>query len=270
MRGDVCLYPYHMEAQRLPVYLTGVGGTAWQQPVCRPGGYFWHQLLICTEGSGVLETDGQVQALAAGDVFFLPAGCSHAYHGDEARWDVRWLTLDGTGMEALLTQLGLTRPVLLWKSASAFLPVYERVLAELAADRLQGPYACSALMYSMLMEIHRHLLRQGNAENRVLSAVVRLIDEAYGRDLSLTEMAQHAGVTPQHLCRVFRQTLRMRPVEYLTQRRVQAAQALIRQGELPLAEIARQTGFASPGYFSTVFRRCVGMSPGDYRRRMGA
>jgi AraC family transcriptional regulator len=99
---------------------------------------------------------------------------------------------------------------------------------------------------------------------------VRLIDEAYDRDLSLTEMAQHAGVTPQHLCRVFRQTLRMRPVEYLTQRRVQAAQALIRRGELPLAEIARQTGFSSPGYFSTVFRRCVGMSPGDYRRKMDA
>ena len=154
--------------------------------------------------------------------------------------------------------------------APAFLPVYERVLGELAEDRLQGPYACSALMYSMLMEMHRQLLRQGNAENRVLSAVVRLIDEAYDRDLSLTEMAQHAGVTPQHLCRVFRQTLRMRPVEYLTQRRVQAAQALIRRGELPLAEIARQTGFSSPGYFSTVFRRCVGMSPGEYRRRMGS
>ena len=62
----------------------------------------------------------------------------------------------------------------------------------------------------------------------------------------------------------------MSPVEYLTQRRVQAAQTLIRTGDLPLAEIARQTGFASPGYFSTVFRRCVGMTPGDYRRRMGS
>lgn len=270
MRGDVCLYPYHMEAQRLPVYLTGVGGTAWQQPVKRPEGYFWHQLLICTEGSGVLETDGQVQALAAGDVFFLPAGCPHAYHGDEPLWDVRWLTLDGTGVEALLVQLGLTRPVLLRGCASAFLTVYERVLGELAADRLQGPYTCSALMYSMLMEIHCQLLRQGNAESRVLAAVVHLIDDEYGRDLSLTEMARHAGVTPQHLCRLFRRTMRMRPVEYLTQRRVQAAQEMIRTGNLPLAEIARQTGFASPGYFSTVFRRCVGMSPGEYRRRMGS
>lgn len=270
MREDVCLYPYHMEAQRLPVYLTGVGGTAWQQPVNRPEGYFWHQMLISVTGSGRLETDGQTYTVEAGDVFFLPAGCPHAYHGLSDRWEVCWFTLDGAGTQALLAQLGATRPVVLRGCAAAFLPSCERMIQELTADRLHGPYACSALIYGALMEMHRQMLRGDGQENGPLTAALRLIDGAYGRDLSLAEMARHAGVTPQHLCRLFRRRMRMSPVEYLTQRRVQAAQTLIRTGDLPLAEIARQTGFASPGYFSTVFRRCVGMTPGDYRRRMGS
>ena len=92
---------------------------------------------------------------------------------------------------------------------------------------------------------------------------------AEGALMAAARVADCAGVTPQHLCRVFREAMRMRPGEYLTQRRIQAARALIRTEELPLSEIAQRVGFSSAGYFSTVFRRWVGMSPGEYRRRGG-
>ena len=92
MKGDVCMYPYHLEARRLPVYLTGLGGTAWQMPIRRPEGYFWHQVLLCTEGSGTLETGGRQQPIRAGDAFLLPAEQPHAYWPETERWDVRWIT----------------------------------------------------------------------------------------------------------------------------------------------------------------------------------
>ena len=270
MNGDICLYPYNLEAQKLPVYLTGIGGSAYQPPVRRPEGYFWHQVLFCMEGSGVLEVHGQKLAVRAGDAFVLPAGLAHAYWPEERCWDVRWLTFDGSAAGTTLTCLGLAETQIISGGAATLLPFYEKMHAEITGDWIHGHYTCSALVYSCLTELRRLIIDQADAHNRILTLTLRFIDEHYGSDVSLADMAEQAGVTPQHLCRVFRASMHMRPGEYLARRRVQAAQTLIRTGNLPLSEIARQTGFASPGYFSTVFRRCVGMSPGEYRRRMGS
>lgn len=268
MNGDVCLYPYSLEAQKLPVYLTGIGGTAYQPPVRRPEGYFWHQVLFCMEGSGVLEVQGQKLPVRTGDAFVLPAGLAHAYWPEERRWDVRWFTFAGSAAGTLLEQLGLAEPRIIPGGAAVLLPVYEKMHAEITGDWIHGHYTCSALVYSSLMELRRLIIDRADARNRIVTLTLCFIEERYGSDISLADMAQHAGVTPQHLCRVFRASMHMRPGEYLARRRVQAAQTLIRAGELPMAEIAQRTGFASPGYFSTVFRRYVGVAPGEYRRQM--
>lgn len=266
MSGDVCLYPYHIEARGLPVYLTGLGGTGYQQPVRRNEGYMWHQVLFCRQGSGVLEVGGERLRVRAGDAFFLPAGVPHGYRAEEARWDVRWFTFDGQGAQALLAQLGLAEPRLLPGAAAMLEPVFSRLLNELTADRLQAPYACSSLVYGCLISLRQRVAEPPEGSSELLSPVLRCIEQHYDRDLSLGELARCAGVTQQHLCRVFRRVMHMRPGEYLAQRRVQAAQELLRESMLPLAEIARRTGFSGSGYFCTVFRRFTGMSPGTYRR----
>lgn len=268
MTQDLCLYPYHMEARKLPVYLTGIGSTAYQQAVSRPEGYFWHQLLLCTEGTGRLVCEGVSRPLTAGDCLFLPAGLAHEYRPDACRWGMQWITFDGYALPQLLSQFGMTRPLVVHAgSASALSGLFGRMAAAQTSDSFYGDYACSGLVYSFLLEFHRLTLTGTDARSRLLMRALTLIDQAYHTDLSLQQLAQAAGVTPQHLCRVFRDTMHMRPGEYITQRRIRAAQELIRTTDLPLSEISRQTGFASPGYFSTVFRRYVGVSPGAYRSR---
>ena len=251
------------------MYMTGLGGTAWQSAVRREEGYFWHQALFCMEGSGVLEAQGQQQPIRAGDAFVLPAGVAHAYWPEGRRWDVRWVTFDGHAAQSLLAQLELEEVRVIPGGAAVLAPLYERMHAEITGDWLHGHHTCSALVYSCLMELRRLLVTRASAHNRLLTQAMRFIDERYGDDVSLADMAQAAGVTPQHLCRVFREAMHMRPGEYLTQRRVQAAQTLISGSDLPLAEIASRAGFSSPGYFSTVFRRYVGVTPGEYRRQTG-
>lgn len=270
MQKDFCLYPYHLGAQRLPVYLTGIGSTEYQQPISRPEGYFWHQFLLCTSGGGMLACEGSERPLQAGDCLFLPAGEPHAYCPADQRWGMQWLTFDGSAAAPVLEQFGMQRPVLIRGLNTGLLQsLHARMKAALRSDRLYGMHTCSALVYRFLFEFHRLTLMRTDASNQLITAALAYIDEHYREDLSVQQLAAQAGVTPQHLCRVFRDVLHMSPGQHITQRRIQAARELILTTELPLAEIARRTGFASPGYFSTVFRSSVGVSPGAYRREMG-
>ena len=60
---------------------------------------------------------------------------------------------------------------------------------------------------------------------------------------------------------------KMAPLEYQLALRVRRAANLLANSETPIAQIARETGFQSPAYFSRFFHRSTGLSPVQYRKR---
>ncbi len=86
-----------------------------------------------------------------------------------------------------------------------------------------------------------------------------------GRNVSLFELAQVAGLSPFHLARVFRSHTGLAPHEYQTQLRLRLARQLISQGHA-LAQVACQTGFADQAHLTRRFRAHFGLPPGRYRK----
>lgn len=84
--------------------------------------------------------------------------------------------------------------------------------------------------------------------------------------LSISEIAEACGLSVSHFTRAFHQTTGLSPHRWLTERRIERAQALIRDVELPLSEIAVTCGFADQSHFTRVFTGVVGKSPGAWRR----
>jgi AraC-like DNA-binding protein len=96
------------------------------------------------------------------------------------------------------------------------------------------------------------------------------IDGHYLQDLDLDELARVAGVSKFHFVRSFRTTYGETPMRYLTRRRVERAQDLLRVANLTVTEVCLAVGFASLGSFSTRFAHLVGESPTEYRNRWAA
>jgi AraC family transcriptional regulator len=84
--------------------------------------------------------------------------------------------------------------------------------------------------------------------------------------ITLDSLAEVAGLSRYHLCRAFRTTTGLPPHAWLTQARLAQARRLLREGNLPINEIARLCGFASPNQFATTFRRAMGVTPSVYRQ----
>ena len=93
------------------------------------------------------------------------------------------------------------------------------------------------------------------------------IDRHYESSLNLDQIASVAGVSKYHFVRCFEATYGDTPMRYLTRRRIERAQDLLRSANLTVTEVCMLVGFTSLGSFSTRFREVVGETPGAYRDR---
>jgi AraC-like DNA-binding protein len=96
------------------------------------------------------------------------------------------------------------------------------------------------------------------------------IDRHFAAPLDLAALARVAGVSKYHFARCFEATYGETPLRYLTRRRIERAQDLLRGANLTVTEICMLVGFASLGSFSSRFAQLVGESPTAYRDRWAA
>ncbi|HEX5494772.1 MAG TPA: AraC family transcriptional regulator [Mycobacteriales bacterium] len=96
------------------------------------------------------------------------------------------------------------------------------------------------------------------------------IDRHYSAPLDLDRLAAVAGVSKYHFARCFEASYGQTPIRYLTWRRIERAQDLLRNANLTVTEVCMAVGFASLGSFSSRFTELVGESPTAYRDRWAA
>jgi AraC-like DNA-binding protein len=97
-----------------------------------------------------------------------------------------------------------------------------------------------------------------------------LADRHYAEALDVDALARAAGVSKYHFIRCFASVYGRTPALYLTERRIERAQDLLRATNLTVTEICHLVGFASLGSFSSRFTALVGTSPSAYQAKYAA
>ncbi|CDX19275.1 AraC family transcriptional regulator [Mesorhizobium sp. ORS 3324] len=149
-------------------------------------------------------------------------------------------------------------------------PVLARAFVK--AHRLAGKLDQEAAMLVVLRELASRFgdgkVRDRASDGGETARRFRLYSELIVGDLSagfdLAHLAAAAGITRFQVIRDFHRAAGMTPGQYLRDRRIRAASALIRTG-MPLAEIAAATGFADQSHLTRVFKTIKGLSPGAWR-----
>ena len=104
---------------------------------------------------------------------------------------------------------------------------------------------------------------------RLLRAKDRM-DAASQEAWPVERLARVSGVSEAHFARSFKQAFGVPPHRYLLTRRIERATALLRDTDLPVTEIAFQTGWESLGTFGRIFRDITGASPSAMRAQARA
>lgn len=96
------------------------------------------------------------------------------------------------------------------------------------------------------------------------------IDLNYASELDVEALAAVAAMSRAHFLRSFKAAYAETPMRYLTRRRMERAQDLLRGANLTVTEVCMAVGFSSLGSFSAQFTRMVGVGPAEYRARWAA
>jgi AraC family transcriptional regulator len=100
-----------------------------------------------------------------------------------------------------------------------------------------------------------------------LRRCIEHMHENMDQRLSLDQLASVAGMSKFHFAKSFRDAMGIAPHQYLVKLRVEKARALLSDETISLPEIAARVGYADTGQFASQFRKVIGVSPKQYRRK---
>ena len=98
-----------------------------------------------------------------------------------------------------------------------------------------------------------------------LSQIVRYIDQHYCEDLTLESLASTFLIHKVYLAKVFKAETNLSVGEYIRNKRMERAQVLLAREDVRIGEVVDKLGFHNAQTFYNLFKRCVGMSPSEYK-----
>ncbi len=124
-----------------------------------------------------------------------------------------------------------------------------------------------------LMESYEKLIRKidqrdhvgPNPNNRQAAMIMNYIEKNYMKEVSLEILSEELGLTPNYLCKIFKNSTGMKLTQYINQVRIEGAKKLLRNTNMKAHEVAETVGFASASYFSTIFKQVTGKTVSEYK-----
>ncbi|WP_424932966.1 helix-turn-helix domain-containing protein [Amaricoccus macauensis] len=108
-------------------------------------------------------------------------------------------------------------------------------------------------------------IRVPDLDDLRLRRAVDFIHDNLSEDLSLTGMANVAGMSPTHFAKAFKKAMNLSPLKYVILQRMEVASVLLRTTKLIVAEIAWRVGYGDVSRFTQHFKRQFGATPAAYR-----
>ncbi|QCR36148.1 arabinose operon transcriptional regulator AraC [Nissabacter sp. SGAir0207] len=244
--------------------------------VDRPGGMKGYILNLTIKGQGRIFDGEQAFYCNPGDLMLFPPKAPHHY-GRSANsdcWYHRWVYFrpraywaDWLEWRSKTNEVGrLTLP------DNTLLLEFDRLFANIEQTQKSGRRFSEELGMNLL---ERLLLRameedpqspQKILDPRVIEACQFITGNLAG-ELRIEEVARHVCLSPSRLAHLFREQVGINILRWREDQRVIRAKLLLQTTQESIATIGRVVGYDDQLYFSRVFRKRVGVSPSDFRRR---
>jgi transcriptional regulator GlxA family with amidase domain len=100
-----------------------------------------------------------------------------------------------------------------------------------------------------------------------LGNAIDYVEFNYSSEFKVSDLAEECHMSETHFRRVFQEKMNMTPIEYVNFVRVKKACDIIDRTDVSMEEVAEKVGFSTPSTFNRNFRRIMGTSPYQWKKR---
>lgn len=251
------------------------------------------ELNIITNGKGKHYIEENIVDAEIGDVFIIPPNVSHGYTGGEG-FDVFHVLLNDKFIEKNMNELQMlpsffilftAEPLIRAKTERALhlklngeqfkivhnmlnqaLTFIDRTVSFNSVVRCGFALALIAFLCKAYTE-NNNLKIESSTDTGLLKAI-SYIHENYHKKLTIDELSEIAHISRSSFVHKFKEICKMTPLDYITQRRIDAAEYMLFNTKFSLMDIAFKCGFYDAAHFSRTFVRAKGKTPAEYRKEI--
>lgn len=141
-------------------------------------------------------------------------------------------------------------------------------------SEVMGFYDMDSLKNWYMEKMRNAVVNFGNGgkdrTHHLIKRAIEYIEENFDRDISLNEISEKLNISSYYFSKLFKDETQEGFVEYITKRRVDRAKEMLKDPEKSIKEIGSECGYGDPNYFSRIFKKATGMTPTEYKERMGS
>lgn len=170
----------------------------------------------------------------------------------------RALVISGEGQRLILGGGGIS-----WHDVTLFLVA--RFLGVEEAMRLARLHLLN--WHDIGQQPYAALTRGCQVEDALIAECQAWAAQHYDKDAPVAAMARLIGLSERSLTRRFTRATGMSPMEYVQTLRLEESKQVLETTDLPIEAVANEVGYEDAGFFGRLFRRKVGLTPAQYRKR---
>ena len=253
----------------------------------RPHQHLRFEIMLVNEGSGTYTTDRGEYPICPGDVFVFSSNEFHCITDvgpdglkiTNLHFEPTYLRGNSSDSQSAMninfcfshhTDFSNRIPATI-SSSPAFL--IQKIVEELTARKEEYSLSVRSLLNLLLITLLRD---HGYADERTdikdehlrnIQRVLTHIDEHFNEKITLQDLSELAGLTPNYFCTLFKEICGFTPWNYVNARRIDKAIAMILQDgiKINLITVATECGFNNTANFNKTFKKVTGMTPSEYR-----
>lgn len=247
--------------------------------------FHWHieyEIIRILEGSFTVSLDKNELTANKGDIIFITDGTLHAGVPHDCIYECivfdMNLLLKNHGIYQKLIQTILNHRI----TINSYIPKSNKKCHQIIWDlfdsmaKQRNGYQLTTLgtLYHFLGTVyeqklyHTETTQTSRDYNRImhLKQVLELMETSYTSALTLEQLSQSAGMSPKYFCRFFHEMTHQSPINYLNNYRIEQSCYQLLTTNLPITEVALNSGFNDLSYYIKMFKRYKGMTPNKYKQ----
>ena len=231
-----------------------------------------YELYYLLEGSRKYFIDSSLLQLEQGDLLIIPPGILHKSVGDadglysriliNARPDV----FNKNILNGFLTQNAGS----IWQIPSNRRLHFETLLEKIEYETIKKDEHSEYLVNAYLNELLIFLIRVNNGAefvsisnetDRTIGEAIKYIRENYDKHINLDILSEYVNVSKTYFCKVFKKKIGEGYSDYITKVRINEAKKLLVKTDLTVTQIALKCGYNDSSYFTSSFKKMIGITP---------